>query len=58
MTRTEKLQLRNDKIKQAYRGMSSVREYNVQKYTHEYICEKLAAKYYLAASTIERIVTL
>ncbi len=49
------LRLHQD-IKKDFDKLSNVREFNVQKYSNEYVLHTLAMKYYKSVRTIENIV--
>jgi rRNA maturation endonuclease Nob1 len=52
----KRLQKRNEKIRTEFLALKEKKSDGVQIYTDDYILQKLADKYFLAAKTIENIV--
>jgi rRNA maturation endonuclease Nob1 len=52
----KRLQKRNEKIRTEFLALKEKKSEGVQIYTDDYILQKLADKYFLAAKTIENIV--
>jgi hypothetical protein len=48
---------RDKRIRRDYQKLRDVKEHNVAKYTHAYICAKLGAQYFLSELTIQLIVS-
>lgn len=49
---------RNLDIHKAYKLMQNVKEDGITKFSHEYMLAKLAKKFYLSVTTIEKILKL
>lgn len=52
----ELIDKRNNAIRQEFEKLTSIREYGVRKYHHEYCLARLANTYFLARHTVERII--
>lgn len=52
----KRLQKRNEKIRTEFLALKEKKSEGIQIYTDDYILQKLADKYFLAAKTIENIV--
>jgi len=48
---------RDTMIANEYKKYSSLKEFNVKKHTHDWICNKVADKWCLSAATIEKIIS-
>ncbi len=52
----QRLHKRNEKIKTDFLALKEKKKNGIQIYTNDYILEKIADKYFLAAKTVENIV--
>lgn len=53
--RVQRIQQRNQKIREDFRKMASIKEYGVQKHSAAWIIAKLADQYFLAEQTVREI---